>query len=87
MFCLALSILGISKTATCKFWYDYVKLKYGENAKLFYMDRDSFIIHLKADNIYKDIPKHVETRFDLFELDKPLPRGKNKKIIGLTKDK
>ena len=87
MFCLALSILGISKTATCKFWYDYVKLKYGENAKPFYMDTDSFIIHLKADNIYKDIPKHVETRFDLFELDKPLPRGKNKKIIGLTKDK
>ena len=86
MFCLAWSILDLSKTATYNFWYDYVKLKYGENAKPFYMDTDSFIIHLKAYNIYKDIPKHVETRFDLFELDKPLPRGKNKKIIRLTKD-
>ena len=27
-----------------EFWYDYVKPKYGEKAKLCYMDKDSFIL-------------------------------------------
>ena len=47
-----------------EFWYDYVKPKYGENAKLCYMDTDSFIVHVKADDIYKDIAEDVETKFD-----------------------
>ena len=52
------------------------------------MDTDSFIIHVKTEDIYKDIPEDVETRFDSsnFELDRPLPKGKNKKVIGLMKD-
>ena len=29
------------------FWYDYVKPKYGEKAKLCYMDPDSFIVYIK----------------------------------------
>ena len=32
-----------------EFWYDYVKPKYGENAKLCYTDTDNFIIvHVKS---------------------------------------
>ena len=31
---LGLSALDLSETAMNKFWYDYVKPKYGENAKL-----------------------------------------------------
>ena len=48
------------------------------------MDTDSFVVHVKTDNIYKDIAD-VETRFDTsnFELDRPLPKGKNEKVIGL----
>ena len=59
--------------------FDYIKPKYGENAKLCYMDIDSLIVHVKTD-IYKDIAEDVETRFDTsnFELDRPLPYGKNK---------
>ena len=38
-----------------KFWYDYVKPKYGEKAKLCYMDIDSLTVYVKADDIYKDI--------------------------------
>ena len=72
----------------CKFWYEYLKPKYGKNAKLCYMDTDSFVIHIKTDNVCRDIAEDVETRFDTsnFELDRPLPKGKNKKVIGLMKD-
>ena len=52
---LGLSVLDLSKTLMYEFWYDYVKLKYGENAKLCYMDKDSFIVHVKIDDIYKDV--------------------------------
>ena len=36
----------------------------------------------------QDIAEDVETRFDTsnYELDRPLPKGKNKKVIGLMKD-
>ena len=70
-----------------EFWYDYVKPKYGENAKLCYMDTDSFIVHVKTDDTYKDIAEDVEKRFDTsnFEIDRPLPKEK-KKVIGLMND-
>ena len=52
------------------------------------MDTGSFIVHIKTDDIYKDIAEEVEARFDTssFEIDRPLPKGKNKKVIGLMKD-
>ena len=52
------------------------------------MDTDSFIVYIKTDDISKDIAEDVETRFDTsnYELDKPLPKGKNRKVIGLMKD-
>ena len=34
-----------------KFWYDYIKPKYGEKVKLCYMDTDSFIVNVKKDDI------------------------------------
>ena len=45
------------------------------------MDTDSFIVHVRTDDIYKDIAEDVETRFDTtnFKIDRPLPKGKNKK--------
>ena len=48
---LWLSILDLSKTVMYEFWYDYVKSKYGEKANLCYMDSDSFIVHIKIDDI------------------------------------
>ena len=33
---LGLSMLGLSKTVMYQFWYDYVKPKFGDNAKLCY---------------------------------------------------
>ena len=54
---LGLSILVLSKILMYEFWYDYVKPKYGEKAKLCYMDTDSFIVYINTDDIYKDIQK------------------------------
>ena len=70
---LGFSILDLSKTVIYEFQYYYVKLKYRENAKLCYMDTGSFIVHVKAEDIYKDIAEDVETRFDIsnLELDRP----------------
>ena len=54
-----------------------------------YMDRDSFIIYIKTEDIYKDISEIVETRFHTsnYELDRPLSKGKYKKVIELMKNK
>ena len=81
---LGLSILELSKPVRYEFWYDYVKPKCGENAKLFYLDTGSFLAYLKAEDIFADITKDVEARFDTsnYELDRPLPSGK--KVNGLT---
>ena len=52
------------------------------------MDTDSFIVYINTDDIYKDIAKDVETRFDTskYRLDRTLQKGKIKKVIGLMKD-
>ena len=85
---LELSILETSKLLMYEFWYDYMKPKYGDNVKLCYMDTDSFIMNIKTEDFYKDIANDVEKRFDTsnYECDRPLPTGKNKKVIGLMKD-
>ena len=84
---LGMSILDISKTLMYEFWYDYIKPKYQDRAKLCYMDTDSLIIHIKTDNFYKEIANDVEKQFDTSNYDdndkRPLPVGKNKKVIGL----
>ena len=52
------------------------------------MDTGSFSVYVKASDIYKDIAKDVEKSLETsnFEIDRPLPNGKNKKVIGLMKD-
>ena len=57
---LSWSILDLSKTVMYEFWCDYVKPKYGENVKHCYMDRGSFIAHVKIDDIWKDMAEDVE---------------------------
>ena len=52
------------------------------------MDKDSFVVYIKTEDICADIALGVEARFDTsnYELDRPLPKGENKKIIGLMID-
>ena len=51
---IGMSILDISKTLMYEFWYDYIKPKYQDRAKLCYMDTDSFVIHIKTEDFYED---------------------------------
>ena len=53
-----------------------------------YIDTDSFIFHVKTEDIYKDIKQDGETSFDTlnFEFDRPLSKGKDKNVIRLMKD-
>ena len=72
-----------------EFWYDYIKPKYGDKARLCYMDTDSFVIYIKTEDFYKNIAGDVERWFDTSNYDgkdeKPLPTDKNIKVIGLLK--
>ena len=65
-----------------------MKPKYDDKVKLCYTDTDSSIMSIKTKYFYKDIADNVEKRFDTpnYEVDRPLPTGKNKKVIGLMKD-
>ena len=85
---LGLSILEISKILMYEFWYDYMKPKYNDNVRLCYMDTDSFVRNIKTNDFYKDIAHDVYNRFDTsnYGVNRPLPIGKNKKVIGLMKD-
>ena len=75
-------ILDISNTLMYEFWYDYIKPKYGDNARLCYMDTDSFVMHIKIEDIYKDIADNVKRWFDTSNYDeadkRPLPTGEKK---------
>ena len=85
---LGLSILDISKITMYEFWYDYVKSKYEDRARLCYMDTDSFVINTRTKDFYKDIAENIKERFDTsnYIYDRPLPIGVNKKVIGLMKN-
>ena len=52
------------------------------------MDTDCFFVHVKTDDIYKDIAEDFQIRLDTsnYELERLLPKGKNKKLLGLMKD-
>ena len=87
---LGQAILDISKTLMYEFWYDYIKPKYQEKARLCYTDTDSFIINIETEDFYEDITQDINKWFDTSNYDKndkrPLPIGINKKVIRKFKD-
>ena len=87
---LGQAILNLSKTLMYEFWYDCIKPMYNNKAKLCYTDTDSLVIHIKTDDFYNDIANDIERLFDTSNYNKkdnrPLPIGKNKKVIGMFKD-
>ena len=52
------------------------------------MDTESFIVYIKANDVFKYIAERFETIFDTsnHELNRPLSNARNKKVTGLMKD-
>ena len=67
---LGQTVLDISKPLMFEFWYDYLKAMYGDEIRLCYTDTDSFIIHIKTDDFYKDIWDDVDKWIDTSNFNK-----------------
>ena len=52
---------------------------------LFYQDTNSIVVNIKSEDIYAE---YIETKLDTsnYEVDRPLPTGKSRKVLGLMKD-
>ena len=78
------------------FHYNYIKKKYGEDAKLLMTDTDSLCYEIKTEDFYKDISADVEAKFDTSAYPKDhtdrnghpsgIKTGVNKKVVGMMKD-
>ena len=66
-----------------EFWYDYVKLKHGENGKLCYMDTDMIFTKILQKMLKQDL---ILQLLNQTELPKPLPKEKYKNVIELMND-
>jgi len=70
---LGMCILDLSKTLMYDFHYNYMKPKYGSEAKLLYTDTDSLIYEIGTEDCYRDIAGDLETWFDTSEFDASHP--------------
>ena len=87
---LGMSILDLSKSLTYDFHYNYIKTKYGDKAKLLFIDTDSLAYEIRTDDFYKDIKPDIEKRFDISDYPTNHPSGikigLNSKVLGMFKD-
>ena len=83
---LGQAILDLRKTLMYEFQHDYMRSEYGSKVKLCYVDTDSFVYEIETEDVYRDIAKDVEKKFDTSGYSKddnrPLPIGENKKVSG-----
>lgn len=81
------TVLELSKLLMFQFHYDYIRVKYGDRAKLLLTDTDSFIYRIQCEDIYKDMMEDID-RFDTsdYPSDHPLHSADNKKVLGKMKD-
>ena len=65
-----------------------MKTKKCKKVKLGYIDTESFIVHIKMENIYLDIAKDIENRFETsnYELERQLTKRTNIQVLGLRED-
>ena len=84
---LGACILETSKLHMYKFWYNYLKVKYGDNINLIYTDTDSFVLEIFTDDVYEDM-KNDNHLFDFseYQKDHKCYNVKNKKKLGIFKD-
>ena len=87
---LGMCILDLSKIIMFDFHYNYIKPKYGNNAKLLFTDTDSLFYEIQTEDFYKDISGDVKDKFDTSDYPENhpsgIPTGINKKVLGMMKD-
>ena len=69
------------------FYYNQLKVGYGERCQLLYTDTDSLLIEIQTEAVYEDMAKHPDL-YDTsdFPKDHPLHSTANKKVLGKMKD-
>lgn len=85
---IGMSVLDISKIVMCDYHYNYMKLRYGDNAKIMYTDTDSFVYKIFCEDFYEDMKADVHQKYDTsdFQNDRINMPKVNKKVPGLMKD-
>ena len=84
---LGMSILDLSKHHMYSFYYDVLKVRYGENIKLIYTDTDSYVLQTFTNDIFedfKDLKQHMD--FSGYDKEHPCHDATNKKVLGKFKD-
>ena len=83
-------ILVLIKSLMYDFHYNYIKTKYGDNAKLLFTDTDSLAYEIKTKDFYEDINPDIEERFVTSDYptnhSSGIKTGLNSKVLGLFKD-
>ena len=68
-------------------YYNQLKMKYGENCTLWYTNTDSLPVDTKTEDVYKDMSE-TKDEFDFSDYPKHHPLyDEQKKVIGKMKDK
>jgi len=69
-----------------RFFYDYLKPKYGDKCKLLFTDTDSLCCHIETEDLYADMAENNEL-FDTsnFETTHALYSLKNHRVLGKFK--
>jgi len=80
------SILELSKMLMYTFYYDHLKVKYGNRCTLLFTDTDSLCCHIQTKNWYHDIGMDLdENETSNFEKEHPLYSMTNHRVLGKFK--
>ena len=84
---IGMSILDLSKQHMYTFYYDVLKPKYRNNIKMVYTGTDSFVFHIKTNDIYEDL-NTIKKELDFSDYLKEYKcyDDKNQKVLGIFKD-
>lgn len=85
---IGMSILDLSKVLMYDYYYNFLKMEYGDNVEMMYTDTDSFILNVKTECFYTDMKKNMH-RYDTSdypEINRFNMLRQNKKVPGLFKD-
>jgi len=69
------------------FWYNQVKARYDNSARLLYTDTDSLLFEVETDDVYADMKANAaQYDFSDYPRDHPNHSIENKKVVGKFKD-